>query len=152
MYGFNFTYLPIYVFFLHLFIRCFLFITGLYKPGANYVISIILSAVLIIWFTAQSVYYTVFTTFLSVYSIGENGADVTEFWKDALDGLGKSIVPVLLYILPLILMIILKKKGIFKFKHRRALGVCTCFHKHSSCIPGSVLNIKVLWNVKPQPL
>lgn len=70
----------------------------------------------------QAVYYTVFSTFLTLYSFSGAG-DVSEFWKEALNGIGHSAIPLLLLILPLIALIVFRR--FHKYDGKAALWVFT---------------------------
>lgn len=52
------------------------------------IFTVAVSAVLAFWASAQSVYYTIFSTFLTLYSVG-NGGDALQFWRDILAAMGK---------------------------------------------------------------
>lgn len=62
-------------------------------------------------FCIQLVYNHIFKTFLSIYSVGENGSDVMEFWKEAVLGILAVLPGVILLLLPLLLFGIVLKKG-----------------------------------------
>ncbi len=65
-----------------------------------------------IWFffNLQLVYFNIFKTFISVYSITQNAGDVTEFWREALNGILRSLPCILLLSLPIAALIICYKK------------------------------------------
>ncbi|MBE5960123.1 MAG: LTA synthase family protein [Lachnospiraceae bacterium] len=67
-------------------------------------------------FVVQLVFHSIFKIFLSVYSIGENGSDVLEFWKEALNAILKNSLGIILLFLPLFLLLVLQKKG-FRMVH-----------------------------------
>lgn len=67
----------------------------------------VISAVL---FSVQLVFYHIFKTFLSVYSIGANGGDVVEFWKEALEGILEALPGILLLFVPAVCYILIIRK------------------------------------------
>ena len=50
-------------------------------PRYRRIFTIAVSALAAFWASAQSVYYTIFSTFLTLYSVG-NGGDALQFWRD----------------------------------------------------------------------
>lgn len=60
-----------------------------------------------VYFMIQAVYYTIFSTFFTLYSFSGAG-DVSEFWKEALDGVAASVVPLLLMLLPIVALIVFR--------------------------------------------
>lgn len=64
------------------------------------------SGFLAFWFSVQSVYYTIFTTFLTLYSVG-NGGDALQFWREALTAMGQIWYLLFLLWAPLIVLILL---------------------------------------------
>ena len=67
-------------------------------------------------FVVQLVFHSIFKIFLSVYAIGENGSDVLEFWKEALNAVLRNIPGILFLFLPFFLLLVLQKRG-FEFVH-----------------------------------
>lgn len=47
------------------------------------------SALIALWASAQTVYYTIFSTYLTLYSVGNGGAAL-QFWRDILRAMGQS--------------------------------------------------------------
>lgn len=52
------------------------------------IFTVAVSALMAFWASAQSIYYTIFSTFLTLYSVG-NGGDALQFWRDILAAMGK---------------------------------------------------------------
>lgn len=52
------------------------------------IFTVAISALMAFWASAQSIYYTIFSTFLTLYSVG-NGGDALQFWRDILAAMGK---------------------------------------------------------------
>lgn len=79
---------------------CALLCSLLGRKG-NRVMSIVLMSFFTVWYMAQTVYHTIFKTFLTLYSVGGTGK-VLQFWRDILAGMREAMVPLLLLSLPLI--------------------------------------------------
>jgi hypothetical protein len=78
---------------------CALF-TSFWGRKANRVLSIIIFLLLTIAMGIQTVYYTIFSTFTTLYSITGAGEAVGEFGDQVLSGIVKSLVPLLFLLLP----------------------------------------------------
>lgn len=63
-------------------------------------------------YSTQLVYNHIFKTFLSIYSVGENGTDVMEFWKEAVNGIIAVFPGILVLFLPVPFFALLPKKRI----------------------------------------
>ena len=55
-------------------------------------------------FASQLVYYSIFTTFYSIYSLG-NAGPVFQFWRQALVGIAGNLFQVILFFLPMIILL-----------------------------------------------
>ncbi len=64
----------------------------------------LLTFVIFLIFAVQTVYYEIFKTFTVVSSVSRAGDVLTSFWAQALSGIGRSIVPLLLLAVPFILL------------------------------------------------
>lgn len=102
-------------------------ISSLFKEKANKIITYIITIFLSILYGAQIVYYSMYESILSFYSI-MNGGQVTEFMDVIFDMILRNWYGILLFILPLIVLIILHKKKIINFERqtlKQAIGkVC----------------------------
>jgi hypothetical protein len=99
-------------------------VTSVWKERINRILTIILTVIISIWFGVQLVYDHIFRTFLSLYSVGENGGDVLEFWREALNGILAKLPGIFLLLLPIPALIILIKKVSFQEKrHPMFAGV-----------------------------
>lgn len=78
---------------------CFI-ICSFFSQRVNRRCSLILLAAAAVVFASQLIYYSIFTTFYSVYSVG-NGAQVWQFWREALLGLARNALPIALLFLPM---------------------------------------------------
>lgn len=92
-------------------------LSSLFKPKANKVITYIISATIVILFSAQIVYYSMYEAILSFYSI-VNGGQVTEFMDVIFDMILRNWYGILLFALPIIVLIILHKKKTIDFENR----------------------------------
>ena len=91
------------------------FISNIFKSLGNKIITYIITVFLVILFGAQIVYYTMYESILSFYSI-VNGGQVTEFMDVILDMIIRNWYGITLFALPIILLIILHKKKIIEFE------------------------------------
>lgn len=102
-------------------------ISSSFKEKANKIITYIITIFLVILYGAQIVYYSMYESILSFYSI-MNGGQVTEFMDVIFDMILRNWYGILLFILPLIVLIILHKKKIINFERqtlKQAIGkVC----------------------------
>ena len=51
-----------------------------------------------LWYMIQTVYYTIFKTFLVLYSVSGAG-NILQFWEDILSGIGAAVLAAVLRIL-----------------------------------------------------
>ncbi len=90
-------------------------ISSIFKPRANKIITYCITIFIIILFSAQIVYYSMYESILSFYSI-VNGGQVTEFMDVIFDMILRNWYGILLFIIPIIPLIILHKKKIISFE------------------------------------
>ena len=90
-------------------------ISSLFKEKANKIITYILTTFIVILFGAQIVYYSMYESILSFYSI-MNGGQVTEFMDVIFDMILRNWYGILLFIIPIVVLIILHKKKIIDFE------------------------------------
>lgn len=85
------------------------------------VYTITLSALMVLWASAQSIYYTIFDTFLTLYSVG-NGGEALQFWRDILAAMGKIWYVLVLLWAPFVAMLVRgvrpAKTGQWRWTHR----------------------------------
>ncbi|MDD5937338.1 MAG: LTA synthase family protein, partial [Clostridiales bacterium] len=99
-------------------------ITSLFQRKINCIISMILVSITCVWFCVQLVFQHIFRTFLTIYSVGENGTDVLEFWKDALHGILAKLPGILLLLLPIaVTAILIKKQQLLQKQHLAYAGI-----------------------------
>ena len=97
------------------------FISNIFKPLGNKIVTYIITVFFVILFGAQIVYYTMYESILSFYSI-VNGGQVTEFMDVILDMIIRNWYGILLFALPIILLIILHKKNVINFERMEWKG------------------------------
>ena len=79
---------------------------SLFRGRLNRVIGFIMLFISSLWLMIQTVYYTIFSTFFTLYSFSGAG-DAAEFWKTAMNGIFHSLPPLILMVVPLILYFVL---------------------------------------------
>ncbi|MBP3654621.1 MAG: hypothetical protein J6J04_04220, partial [Oscillospiraceae bacterium] len=85
-------------------------LTSFLPRKANFPVSLILTLVLVILYGSQIVYNAVFGTLYALAMISIGGDAVTSFWKEVLVTMQENILPLLALFIPVILLIVLKKK------------------------------------------
>ncbi|MGM9566862.1 MAG: LTA synthase family protein [Clostridia bacterium] len=79
---------------------------SLFKGRLNRVIGFFMLLISSLWLMIQAVYYTIFSTFFTLYSFSGAG-DAAEFWKAAMNGIGHTLLPLALMMIPLVLYFVL---------------------------------------------
>lgn len=92
-------------------------LSSIFKPKANKIITYGITLFIIILFGAQIVYYSMYESILSFYSI-LNGGQVTEFMDVVIDMILRNWYGILLFALPLIILIVLHKKKVMDFERK----------------------------------
>lgn len=65
---------------------------------------------LCILFCVQNVYHNIFGTFFSLFSATEAAGVLSNFWREALEGIRRSILEIAAIILPLVALIVLRRQ------------------------------------------
>ena len=81
-------------------------IVNLFKGALSRIVGFLLLFFAAFWIMLQTVYYTIFSAFFTLYSFSGAG-DVAEFWKAAVTGILDSWLPLLFMLLPLVLYFVL---------------------------------------------
>ena len=98
-------------------------ITSLFGRKVNCILAMSLVSILSLWYCIQLVFEHIFRTFLSLYSVGENGGDVIEFWREALAGILEKLVGILLLLLPIVAVaVLIRKFKLFPKKPLKTIG------------------------------
>lgn len=92
-------------------------LSSIFKPKVNKIITYGITLFIIILFGAQIVYYSMYESILSFYSI-LNGGQVTEFMDVVIDMILRNWYGILLFALPLIILIVLHKKKVMDFERK----------------------------------
>lgn len=102
-------------------------ISNIFKPKLNKIITYLITLVIIILFGAQIVYYSIYESILSFYSI-LNGGQITEFMDVVVSMILKNWYGILLCLLPLIVLIILHAKKVIDFERQnfKATSIKIC--------------------------
>ena len=93
-------------------------LSSIFKPKANKIITYVITTFIVILFGAQIVYYSMYESILSFYSI-VNGGQVTEFMDVIFDMILRNWYGILLFVLPLITLIVLHKTKVIDFEKRQ---------------------------------
>ncbi|MBQ3145226.1 MAG: sulfatase-like hydrolase/transferase [Clostridia bacterium] len=93
-------------------------ISSVFKPKVNKIITYAITIFIVILFGAQIVYYSMYESILSFYSI-LNGGQVTEFMDVIFDMILRNWYGILLFLLPLVLLIILHKTKVIDFDRKK---------------------------------
>lgn len=92
-------------------------LSSIFKPKVNKIITYVITIFIVILFGAQIVYYSMYESILSFYSI-VNGGQVTEFMDVIFDMILRNWYGILLFALPIIILVILHKKNIINFERQ----------------------------------
>lgn len=90
-------------------------ITSIFKQKINKILTYIITIVLIILFSAQIVYYSIYEAIISFFSM-THGGQITEFMEVIIDVILKNWYGIALFIVPLIALIIFSKKKVIEFE------------------------------------
>lgn len=122
----------LYIFLFSLPVALFLFaLSHLFSNKINRIVSIVFTILLLVFYNSQLIYYQVFKTFYTVFSLTRAG-QATDFVFETLQTILRSIFPFLLLFLPTILIIVFaaKKKNYFEQYTNIPLYsaiACVCF-------------------------
>ena len=92
-------------------------LSSTFKPKANKIITNTITIFIAVLFGAQIVYYSMYESILSFYSI-LNGGQVTEFMDVIFDMILRNWYGILLFILPIVILIVLHKKKVIDFEKK----------------------------------
>ncbi len=122
----------LYIFLFSLPVALFLFaLSHLFSNKINRIVSIVFTILLLVFYNSQLIYYQVFKTFYTVFSLTRAG-QATDFVFETLQTILRSIFPFLLLFLPTILIIVFaaKKQNFFEQYTNIPLYsaiACVCF-------------------------
>lgn len=92
-------------------------LSSIFRAKANKIITYVITIFIVILFGAQVVYYSMYESILSFYSI-LNGGQVTEFMDVVFDMILRNWYGILLFALPIIVLIVLHKTKVIDFEKR----------------------------------
>lgn len=81
------------------------FICCMFRPKTCRRLAVILLFACTFWYMVQTVYFNVSTTFLTLYSVGTGAGPITQFWREILLGILKSLPVLLLEAVPAFLVV-----------------------------------------------
>ena len=97
-------------------------LSSMFKPRANKIIAYVITIFIVILFGAQIVYYSMYESILSFYSI-LNGGQVTEFMDVIFDMILRNWYGIVLFALPIMVLIILHRTKTIVFEKKRIKGI-----------------------------
>jgi len=68
------------------------------------------TAVCSVWLGGQAVYFDLFQTFFSLFSVGMAGMVMGDFGAQTAALIGRNVLPIALFVLPIVLSVVLRKK------------------------------------------
>ena len=127
-------------------------ISNIFKPKINKVITYFFTVLIVFIFGAQIVYYSMYESIISFYSI-IHGGQVTEFMDVIFDMILRNLYGIIIFTIPLILLIILNIKKIInyeKYTLKEILErIClTCLMQAISVICINFINAKDIYSNK----
>lgn len=82
---------------------------SVWNETANRIVAGVLLGMSSLWYMIQSVYFTIFRTVLVTKSFGMAGDALSNYWRETLAGIGKTLPCLLLLFVPLIAYIFLRR-------------------------------------------
>ncbi len=84
-------------------------LSGLWGPRTNTIVAGSLLGLISLWYMIQAVYNTIFHTVLVTKSFGMAGQALSDYWRETLVGIGKSLPVILLLALPFAAFLLLRR-------------------------------------------
>lgn len=103
----------------------FLAIGSIFHSKLNFKLNAALLFMVGFFYSSQLVYHDFFRTFYTFYSAG-NSAQVIDFWREILSGIGSNLLWIVFFFLPMILLIIFRN-GPFSFQKSNAKVIVSLF-------------------------
>jgi len=79
---------------------------SVWNERVNKWVAVLLQVLLMVWYGTQAVYYTIFKAFLVLDSLSMAQDAIADFWQNAVDGILKSLLPIVLVTLPLTVLLV----------------------------------------------
>ncbi len=101
------------------------FFSGLGSRKVNKIVSAALLGIVTLWFMINSVYHTIFKSFLSLESVSMAGEAIGSYWRETLVGIGSTLPALIALVIPMLLLLltILAPSGRRVSRERRAEGL-----------------------------
>ena len=80
------------------------FVISLFPLRVGRVLNLVFLSGITLLFLVQTVFYSIFRTYLEVEAVGMAGMVLADFYAETVRGIGRSILPVLFLLIPLILL------------------------------------------------
>lgn len=87
----------------------FVFFSSLWGIRGNQIASSILLGAITLYYMIQIVYFTIFDTFMALYSMS-GAVKVMEFWRTGISGISESLLPLILLVIPFVLWVIFGRR------------------------------------------
>ncbi|MBO5340694.1 MAG: sulfatase-like hydrolase/transferase [Oscillospiraceae bacterium] len=84
-------------------------LTSVWGEKGNRIAAGVLLGVVTLWYMIQAVYYTIFHTVLVTKSFGMAGQALSNYWRETLVGIGKTIPVLLLLAAPVVVFVLLRR-------------------------------------------
>lgn len=98
----------------------------LFGKTGNRVAAGILVVLSTLWLGVQTVYFTIFRTFLTVYSLGGAG-EAAAYWREALSGIAEAWLPLLLLLIPGVVYFVYGRRFVPESRpEKRVLAAVIC--------------------------
>lgn len=95
-------------------------ICTLFDDKKNYILSIMLLGLWGFIFSSQILYYKLFRTFYTLFSVG-NASQILEFWEEILALVSENLDWIILLLLPCILLVVFRKKFLLPSKANKQI-------------------------------
>ena len=83
-------------------------LSSIWNKKGNFIAAGVLLGLTTLWYMIQAVYFTIFRTVLVTKSFGMAGDALSNYWRETLVGIGKTLPCLLLLVLPLVLFFLLR--------------------------------------------
>lgn len=101
------------------------FLCSIWGSKANKIILRVVLLLFTLYIGTQAVYYNIFKTFVILYSVGQGGIKVLQFWREAITGIWHTFHILVLIFVPLILSCIFGKFIVPDTKFELAPSICS---------------------------
>lgn len=88
----------------------FSLICALFPARRRWIAAMVLTGLSTLWYMVQTVYYTIFKTFLVLYSVSGAG-QAMQFWRDILSGIRSAALPLLALLAPIVVLSVFGRRA-----------------------------------------